>query len=55
MAYYHLNQYELANTALSEYLKNSTSPKHFWRSHWNEICHCRILSRGGENAAIRFP
>jgi outer membrane protein assembly factor BamD (BamD/ComL family) len=29
MAYYHLNQYELANTALSEYLKNSTSPKHF--------------------------
>ncbi|MBF8263735.1 MAG: hypothetical protein HW387_1400 [Parachlamydiales bacterium] len=29
MAYYRLNQYELANTSLSEYLKNSTSPKHF--------------------------
>lgn len=28
-AYYHLNQHELANTALSEYLKKSTSPKHF--------------------------
>ncbi len=29
MAYYRLNQYELANTALSEYLKKSVSPKHF--------------------------
>lgn len=29
MAYYNLNQHELANNALSEYLKNSTSPKHF--------------------------
>ena len=29
MAYYRLNQFELANTALGEYLKNSTSPKRF--------------------------
>ena len=29
MSYYHLQQYELANEALSEYLKKSMSPKHF--------------------------
>lgn len=29
MAYYRLNQYEMANASLSEYLKNSTSPRHF--------------------------
>jgi len=29
MSYFRLNQYELANTALSEYLKKSASPKHF--------------------------
>jgi outer membrane protein assembly factor BamD (BamD/ComL family) len=29
MAYYRLNQFELANTALGEYLKKSASPKHF--------------------------
>jgi outer membrane protein assembly factor BamD (BamD/ComL family) len=28
-AYYHLNQYELANTALTDYLRNSAAPKHF--------------------------
>ena len=29
LAYYHLNQHELANNAFNEYLKNALSPKHF--------------------------
>ena len=48
MAYYHLQQYELANEALSEYLKKSTSPKHFEEAIETKFTIAEFFRQGGK-------
>lgn len=47
-AYYRLNQYELANTALSEYLKKSSSPKHFEEAIEMKFAIAEFFRQGGK-------
>lgn len=48
MAYYKLNQYELANTALSEYLKDAASPKHFEEAIEMKFAIAEYFREGGK-------
>ncbi len=48
MAYYRLNQHELANNALSEYLKNSTSPKYFEEALQTKFDIAEFYHKGGK-------
>ncbi|MCE5316518.1 MAG: outer membrane protein assembly factor BamD, partial [Parachlamydia sp.] len=47
-AYYQLKQYELANTALTEYLNKSTSPKHFEEAIEMKFAIAEFFREGGK-------
>lgn len=47
-AYYRLEQYELANTALSDYLKQSTSPSHFGEAIEMKFAIAEFFREGGK-------
>jgi outer membrane protein assembly factor BamD (BamD/ComL family) len=48
MAYHELNQHELANDALGEYLKKSTSPKHFEEAIEMKFAIAEYFREGGK-------